>query len=102
MIGSAWPSAAHSSWLMCGVIGASSSATVFQAFLQQRAILGGALRGFFQHVHQRHHLGDGGVEFVVLADVVAGLLDGQVDRAANGLLVVVQRWLCPVRPAGPP
>jgi hypothetical protein len=62
----------------------------FQAFLKQCAILFGALRGFFQHVHQRHHLSDGGVEFVVLADVVAGLLDRQVDRAANGFLFVIQ------------
>src|SRR5471032_432972 len=62
----------------------------FQAFLYQRAVLFGRLRCFFQHVHQRHHLSDGGVEFVVLAHVLAGLADGQVSAAANGFLLIAQ------------
>ena len=36
--------------LMCGVIGASNSGNCFQAFLNQRTVLFGRLRGFFQHV----------------------------------------------------
>src|SRR5476649_440928 len=62
----------------------------FQAFLYQRAVLFGRLRCFFQHVHQRHHLSDSGVEFVVLAYVLAGLADGQVSAAANGFLFIAQ------------
>ena len=61
-----------------------------QAFLHQAAIEGGVGGGFFQHVHQGHHLGDGGVEFVVLANIEARLLDRQMNRAAHGLLLVIQ------------
>ena len=55
----------------------------FQAFLDQGAVLGVLVRRLLQHVHQGHHRGDGGVELVVLADILAGLPDRQVDGAAD-------------------
>jgi len=62
----------------------------FKAFLQQCAVLFSHLRCFFKHVHHGHHLGDGGVEFVMQADVLARLLDRLVDSTANDFLFVVQ------------
>jgi hypothetical protein len=75
---------------MCGVIGASSRATVSRPSCSSARSCSVACSRFLQHVHQRHHLGDGGVEFVVLPNILAGLLDRQVDRAAYGLLLIAQ------------
>ena len=61
-----------------------------KAFLQQGTILRGGLRGFLEHVHHGHDLSDGRVEFVMKTDVLAGLLDGVVNRTANDFLLVIE------------
>ena len=63
----------------------------FQSFLQQCAILVTCLRCLLQYVHQGHHRSNGSVEFVMLANILAGLADRQMDRTTHGFLFIAER-----------
>ena len=61
-----------------------------QRFLAHRAALLAAVLELGQRVHQFHHCGNGGVEAVAAAIVVADFADGLVGLAAQRLLVGIQ------------